>query len=54
MNSLKNWVWNVVFVKQFLYVFLIEFHKILFVFAFQKYFFQNLNFILFFSLLQIN
>jgi hypothetical protein len=40
--------------KQFLHAFLTEFRKNLFVFVFQKHFFQNLNFFLFFSLLQIN
>ena len=36
------------FEMQFLYVFLIEFRKTLFVFALQKYFFQNLFFFIFF------
>ena len=30
--------------KQFLYVFIIEFYKILFVFAFQKYIKKKINF----------
>ena len=40
--------------KQFLHVFLTEFRKTLFVFAFQKHFFKKFNLFLFFSLLQIN
>jgi len=50
-GSLKNWVWNVVFVQQFLHVFLTEFRKNLFVLAFQKHFWKILNL---FFLLQIN
>jgi len=39
--------------KQFLHAFLTEFHKTLFVFVFQKHFFQNLK-IFYFFLPQIN
>jgi len=39
--------------KQFLYIFLTESRKTLFIFAFQKYFFSKFKFFLFFSLLQI-
>jgi hypothetical protein len=52
-GPLKNWVWNVIFVKQFLHIFLTEFRKTLFVFAFQKSFWKKLKFF-YFSLVQIN
>jgi len=42
------------FVKQFLHALLTEFHKTLFVFAFQKRFLKKFDNVLIFSLLQIN
>ena len=37
-DLLKNWVWNAAFMKQFLYVFLTEFRKTLFVLRFKNAF----------------
>jgi len=51
VRPLKNWVWNVVFVKQFLHTFLIEFHKNAICFYVSKVFLKNFEIFLFFSLL---
>ena len=47
-RPLKNWIWNVVCVKQFLRTFLIEFHKTLFFLRFKSAFEKFWNFFIFF------
>jgi hypothetical protein len=48
IGPLRNWVWNTVFEKQFLHVFLTEFRKTLLVFVFQKLFWKKLKMFYFF------